>query len=253
MALYQPSFMVPKNQAIDATNEDDMTFSFKLNGNNPLVAYNIQIFDNDTNQLVYEIVSTENERAIQAEILKLSNWIANQDNKQKKIDESEEQYTSSEIKTTFRDKLKKVVAADKSKLLTMEKILEDKKAGKTIGQTDISKYFEYWGNILTDLKTYIGNEEHPLENSGEYILNTIEDWLNIDPARTDGVEYEDEEVRLVDTKAFDEVKRQYNSLKVSYEDVQMARITAGASDTTYITDNTLTKALSFSSNGHHIV
>ena len=54
MALYQPSFCIPKNQAIDASDENDMPFSFKLNGNNPLVAYNIQIFDNDTNNLVYE-------------------------------------------------------------------------------------------------------------------------------------------------------------------------------------------------------
>ena len=26
MALYQPSFCIPKNQAIDATDENDMTF-----------------------------------------------------------------------------------------------------------------------------------------------------------------------------------------------------------------------------------
>lgn len=31
MALYQPSFCVPHNQSIDATYEDDMVFSFKLN------------------------------------------------------------------------------------------------------------------------------------------------------------------------------------------------------------------------------
>ena len=62
MAIYQPSFCIPRNQAIDATNQDDMTFSFKLNGNNPLVAYNIQIFDNDTNERVYQLVSTENRR-----------------------------------------------------------------------------------------------------------------------------------------------------------------------------------------------
>ena len=36
MALYQPSFCIPKNQAIDASDENAMTFSFKLNGNNTL-------------------------------------------------------------------------------------------------------------------------------------------------------------------------------------------------------------------------
>ena len=99
MALYQPSFCIPKNQAIDVTNQDDMTFSFKLNGNNPLVAYNIQIFDNDTNNLVYELVSTENERAIQANIQEISNWLSVQDTKQDKVDESETAYKTSEIKT----------------------------------------------------------------------------------------------------------------------------------------------------------
>ena len=85
MALYQPSFCIPKNQAIDATDENDMTFSFKLNGNNPLVAYNIQIFDNDTNNLVYELTSTENERAIQAKIEEVSNWLENQETKKEKV------------------------------------------------------------------------------------------------------------------------------------------------------------------------
>ena len=104
MALYQPSFMVPKNQAIDATDEEDMTFSFKLNGNNPLVAYNIQIYDNDTNKLVYELVSTANERKIQAKIQEISNWIANQEAKQEKIDEAQTEYESSKIRTDFRNK-----------------------------------------------------------------------------------------------------------------------------------------------------
>lgn len=240
MALYQPSFCIPKNQAIDATDENDMTFSFKLNGNNPLVAYNIQIFDNDTNNLVYELTSTENERAIQAKIEEVSNWLENQETKQEKVNTSEDEYNSSEIKTNFRNKLKEAIANEKKKLLSMETILNKKKDGKLTDQTDISKYFEYWGNILTDLGSLIGNEENPLPNTGEYILNTIEGWLNIDPARTDGIEYEDEEVEIIDRTAFNKIKELYISLKQYFEDVMKAR--GGASDTTYINDTTYNKA-----------
>ena len=240
MALYQPSFCIPKNQAIDATDENDMTFSFKLNGNNPLVAYNIQIFDNDTNNLVYELISTENERAIQAKIEEVSNWLENQETKQEKVNTSEDEYNSSEIKTNFRNKLKEAIANEKKKLLSMETILNKKKDGKLTDQTDISKYFEYWGNILTDLGSLIGNEENPLPNTGEYILNTIEGWLNIDPARTDGIEYEDEEVEIINRTAFNKIKELYISLKQYYEDVMKAR--GGASDTTYINDTTYNKA-----------
>ncbi|MGM9544015.1 MAG: SH3 domain-containing protein [Romboutsia timonensis] len=240
MALYQPSFCIPKNQAIDATDENDMTFSFKLNGNNPLVAYNIQIFDNDTNNLVYELTSTENERAIQAKIEEVSNWLENQETKQERVNTSEDEYNSSEIKTNFRNKLKEAIANEKKKLLTMETILNKKKDGKLTDQTDISKYFEYWGNILTDLGSLIGNEENPLPNTGEYVLNTIEGWLNIDPARTDGIEYEDEEVEIIDRTAFNKIKELYISLKQYFEDVMKAR--GGASDTTYINDTTYNKA-----------
>lgn len=240
MALYQPSFCIPKNQAIDASDENDMTFSFKLNGNNPLVAYNIQIFDNDTNNLVYELTSTENERAIQAKIEEVSNWLENQETKQEKVNTSEDEYNSSEIKTNFRNKLKEAIANEKKKLLSMETILNKKKDGKLTDQTDISKYFEYWGNILTDLGSLIGNEENPLPNTGEYILNTIEGWLNIDPARTDGIEYKDEEVEIIDRTAFNKIKELYISLKQYYEDVMKAR--GGASDTTYINDTTYNKA-----------
>lgn len=240
MALYQPSFCIPKNQAIDASDENDMTFSFKLNGNNPLVAYNIQIFDNDTNNLVYELTSTENERAIQAKIEEVSNWLEYQETKQEKVNTSEDEYNSSEIKTNFRNKLKEAIANEKKKLLSMETILNKKKDGKLTDQTDISKYFEYWGNILTDLGSLIGNEENPLPNTGEYILNTIEGWLNIDPARTDGIEYEDEEVEIIDRTAFNKIKESYISLKQYFEDVMKAR--GGASDTTYINDTTYNKA-----------
>ena len=242
MALYQPSFCVPHNQAIDATDQKDMTFSFKLNGNNPLVAYNIQIFDNDTNELIYELVSTENERAIQSKINEISSWISVQDEKLKKIDSSEEEYNSSNMKTNFRKKLKDAVASDKTKLSTMAATLDKKKAGTTLTQTEITKYFEYWENILTVLKTYIGDVGTSVETTGEYILSTIENWEDIDPSRKDGVGYKNKSDIPVDRTAFNTVKTVYNSLKQYYENIIKARIQAGASDTTYINDTTLNEA-----------
>lgn len=240
MALYQPSFCVPHNQAIDATDQDDMTFSFKLNGNNPLVAYNIQIYDNDTNKLVYELISIENERAIQAKIQEISNWLAIQHTKYEKLENAEEEYDKSEIKTNFRTQLRKAMVNEKKKLLTMEETLSKKNKGETLGQTEITKYFEYFGNILTDLNSLIGDEENPLPNTGEYILNTITDWVNVDPARKDGVEYEDEDKVIIDRKAFNNVKEIYISIKQYYENVMKAR--TGASDTTYINETTYNKA-----------
>ena len=242
MAIYQPSFCVPRNQAIDATNQDDMTFSFKLNGNNPLVAYNIQIYDNDTNELVYELISTENERAIEAKIKEIRSWLGVQETKQIKVNEAKEEYKASTIKTKFRDTLKKTIANDKKKLADMEETLQNKKAGKTLTQTQITEYFQYWGDFVRDLGNYIGDEENPQSNTGEYILQTIESWLNIDPYRKDGIEYKDKNVKVIDRTAFDKVKSLYRDFKSYYEGVMEARKGLGASDLTYIKDDTLNKA-----------
>ena len=102
MALYQPSFMVPHNEAIDVTNSEDMTFKWQLNGNNLLCAYNIQIYNIDTNELVYELVSTENQRAIQSNINRLSGYITNQNNKISKLEEYETEYNQSDLRTNFK-------------------------------------------------------------------------------------------------------------------------------------------------------
>ncbi len=242
MALYQPSFCIPRNEAIDATNQDDMTFSFKLNGNNPLVAYNIQIFDNDTNELVYELVSTENERAIEKNINEIRSWLSVQEKKQEKVTQSEEEYKASTIRTAFRDSLRKFVSQNSSKLLDMTNTLEKKKKGESLGQTEIVEYFQYWGDFILGLETYIGDEKSTSTTTGEGMLKTIEGWLNIDPYRKDGIEYKEKNEHLVDRGDFNEVKDLYLDFKNYYNGVGEAREAAGASDTTYINDTTLTKA-----------
>ena len=102
------------------------------------------------------------------------------------------QYTAEELIT------KRSEVSDK-----MEETLTKKKRGETLGQTEITKYFQYWENMITQLRTVIGDEENHLfvGTSGEtrngllYIGNLdagckfdiIMSLLNIDAAEN----YED--------------------------------------------------------------
>ena len=207
-----------------------------------MVAYNIQIFDNNTNKLVYETVSTESQRKIKEQISEISSWLSVQDEKLDKINEAKTQYNSSQLKVTFKNTLTKNVATNRTKIADMEKILGNKKAGKTLSQSDITKYFQYWNEMLTSCKTSIGDLESPKSGSGEYILKTINDWLNVDPNRKDGIEYKNEDVVLYDRTKMNAVLAIFNSAKVYYESTIKARESLGASDTTYINDTTFSKA-----------
>ena len=249
MALYQPSFMVPHNEAIDVTNSEDMTFKWQLNGNNLLCAYNIQIFDVDTNELVYELISTENQRVIQANINRLSGYITNQENKISKVQEYKNEYD----KSTLRSEFKYDLEDDRTNLLDkydkMAVILSDLKAGEELSQSEITKYFQYWGEAIETIKARVGrvisdttgDPVQPDEGSAEYIKMKIEEWSNIDPARTDGVEYEGD-VELVNSTAFNTVKDELSAYSDYYDNVMAARRELSASDTSFINDTTLDKA-----------
>lgn len=249
MALYQPSFMVPHNEAIDVTNSEDMTFKWQLNGNNLLCAYNIQIFDVDTNELVYELISTENQRVIQANINRLSGYITNQENKISKVQEYKNEYD----KSTLRSEFKYDLEDDRTNLLDkydkMAVILSDLKAGEELSQSEITKYFQYWGEAIETIKVRVGrvisdttgDPVQPDEGSAEYIKMKIEEWSNIDPARTDGIEYEGD-VELVNSTAFNTVKDELSAYSDYYDNVMAARRELSASDTSFINDTTLDKA-----------
>ena len=250
MALYQPSFMVPRNQAIDATNQEDMTFTFQLNGNNLLCAYNIQIYDNDTNNLVYEIVSTENQRAIQSRINALTGYIKNQDDKMDLLEENAKEYTSAQIKTDFKNALKRDIVILEKKLDEMKDILNLKNGGKlnpdTMEEQDIatkiSKYFQNWGDIVRTVDTNIGDDKNPILCSAKALIYKAFEWVDIDPKRTDGIKYEDEDVILLDTTQFDKVEGEYSALRKFYEDTLEARSKSGTTDLTYISQTTYDKA-----------
>ena len=249
MALYQPSFMVPHNEAIDVTNSEDMTFKWQLNGNNLLCAYNIQIFDIDTNKLVYELVSTENQRAIQANINRLSGYITNQENKLTKLNEYRTEYDESTLRSEFRYDLEDDRIDLLEKYDDMAETLSKLKSGKTLTQSEITKYFQYWGEAIETIKARVGRvisdatgePVQPDEGSAEYIKMQIETWSNIDPARTDGIEYEGD-VELIDSTAFNTVKDELSSYSDYYDNVMAARRELSASDTSFINDTTLDKA-----------
>ena len=249
MALYQPSFMVPHNEAIDVTNSEDMTFKWQLNGNNLLCAYNIQIFDIDTNELVYELVSTENQRAIQANINRLSGYITNQENKLTKLEEYKMEYGESTLRSEFRYDLEDDRIDLLEKYDDMAETLSKLKSGKTLTQSEITKYFQYWGEAIETIKARVGRvisdatgePVQPDEGSAEYIKMQIETWSNIDPARTDGIEYEGD-VELIDSTAFNTVKDELSSYSDYYDNVMAARRELSASDTSFINDTTLDKA-----------
>ena len=249
MALYQPSFMVPHNEAIDVTNSEDMTFKWQLNGNNLLCAYNIQIFDIDTNELVYELVSTENQRAIQANINRLSGYITNQENKLTKLEGYKTEYGESTLRSEFRYDLEDDRIDLLEKYDDMAETLSKLKSGKTLTQSEITKYFQYWGEAIETIKARVGRvisdatgePVQPDEGSAEYIKMQIETWSNIDPARTDGIEYEGD-VELIDFTAFNTVKDELSSYSDYYDNVMAARRELSASDTSFINDTTLDKA-----------
>lgn len=249
MALYQPSFMVPHNEAIDVTNSEDMTFKWQLNGNNLLCAYNIQIFDIDTNELVYELVSTENQRAIQANINRLSGYITNQENKLTKLEEYKTEYGESTLRSEFRYDLEDDRIDLLEKYDDMAETLSKLKSGKILTQSEITKYFQYWGEAIETIKARVGRvisdatgePVQPDEGSAEYIKMQIETWSNIDPARTDGIEYEGD-VELIDSTAFNTVKDELSSYSDYYDNVMAARRELSASDTSFINDTTLDKA-----------
>ena len=249
MALYQPSFMVPHNEAIDVTNSEDMTFKWQLNGNNLLCAYNIQIYNIDTNELVYELVSTENQRAIQSNINRLSGYITNQNNKISKLEKYETEYNQSDLRTNFKYDLEEDRITTLEKYDKMSATLSKLKEGEELSQSEITKYFQYWGEIVEIVQNRIGKSIddvtetliQPDEGSAEYIKMQIETWMNIDPKRTDGIEYEGD-VELINSDAFNLVKDEFSTFSDYYENVMSERRELGASDTSFITDTTLDKA-----------
>ena len=213
-----------------------------------LCAYNIQIYDIDENELVYELVSTENQRAIQNNINLLTGYVKNQEKKITTLRTYREEYNSSTLKSEFKldledDRLSLLAKYDK-----MAKTVSDLKSGKTLTQSDITKYFQYWGEVIETIQARIGRlvsdatgeAIEPDEGSAEYIKTQIEKWVNVDPNRTNGIEYEGD-VELIDDTTFRTVKDEFSSYSYYYDSVMAARRELSASDTSFINDTTLEK------------
>lgn len=195
------------------------------------------------------MVSTENQRAIQANINRLSGYITNQENKLTKLEEYKTEYGESTLRSEFRYDLEDDRIDLLEKYDDMAETLSKLKSGKTLTQSEITKYFQYWGEAIETIKARVGRvisdatgePVQPDEGSAEYIKMQIETWSNIDPARTDGIEYEGD-VELIDSTAFNTVKDELSSYSDYYDNVMAARRELSASDTSFINDTTLDKA-----------
>lgn len=255
MALYQPSFMVPHNQAIDVTDESDMTFSFKLNGNNPLVAYNIQIFDNDNNSLVYELIDSTNIREMKEKLNTYCNYIENQTEKRGVLSDAIEAYRTSELLQNFKTGINNIMglavgSTDKdssiNSLSTMEKILKKKKNGDTLTESEVSDYFACWKRIIQNGRDGIGSKDSSsggggttTHYSGYYVMEQLEEWSNIDPKNVDGIMFdEDIEIPYVDWTAFNSAKATFDSLcQTAQNTFDIIQSEGMASGKQYITDS----------------
>lgn len=69
MALYQPSYMNPRNSTIDATIKEQMVFSCQLNGNSMLYGYDIKAYYADTNELAFQLTSDESKKILETELV----------------------------------------------------------------------------------------------------------------------------------------------------------------------------------------
>lgn len=253
MSLYQPSFLYPHNEAIDVTNKDDMKFSWRLNGNNLLCAYNIKVFDADTNQKVFELVDTSNQEKIEDTINMYNGYLTNQNTKMELLDTYQEEYESSSLKAEFKSRLETnygiLLVNSSSKYNQMKTVYEKIQNNKPFDAQDITDYFKCWGEIITEVQDTIGSTSssltgEPIEpkvGSAEHILYQAENWMNVDPTRTDGVEYVGD-VQLIDDEMFRTVKDEFSSYKGYYDNVMSSRVSLSTSDTSYINNETLTMA-----------
>ena len=259
MALYQPSFMVPHNQTIDVTNEQDMIFSFKLNGNHPLVAYNIQIFDNNDNSLVYELIDSTNIREMREQLNTYCNYIENQTEKRDTLSEAIEAYNTSELLQNFKSGINNIMGnavgttnkdSNINLLDTMSKILAKKKEGKTLTESEVSDFFASWKRIIQNTSDGVGSKDTGSSGgttthySGYYVMEQLEKWSDIDPKSVDSIIFdEDVEIPYVDWTEFNKAKSIFDSLcSTAQNTFDVIQSQGMASGKTYITDTSYDNA-----------
>ncbi len=75
MALYQPSYMSPRNSTIDTTKDDQLTFSCRLNGNSLLYGYDIIIYDASSNEKQFQLTSNASKQMLKNQLQALQSEI----------------------------------------------------------------------------------------------------------------------------------------------------------------------------------
>lgn len=220
--LYQPSFAYPHNQSIDCTDEDDMKFSWQLNGNNLLCGYNIQIYDLDTNNLVWELVSTQEQRDIIARIEELAGYVELQRLKIARLDENEALFNDADYKTEFKNQIDALNGDRQRALADYARMVELKERIHTATEplkADGIAYLEKWASVNGILSERInGDGTSSVDITGlyaKYIESQCEDFIDVDPERKDGIEYE-VETHQTNTILLTEIEKRLEDSELAY-------------------------------------
>ena len=143
MALYQPSYMSPRNSTIDATVEEQMQFSCQLNGNSLLYGYDIIIYNAETNAEVFKLSSNESKEILQDE---LNDANSNLSQTKKNITDREnllEELADDNTDTNFQNTLNQTNTDCTTKLSQMNECL--------IGLRPTSEFFTIGDQIISEI------------------------------------------------------------------------------------------------------
>lgn len=143
MALYQPSYMSPRNSTIDATVEEQMQFSCQLNGNSLLYGYDIIIYNAETNAEVFKLSSNKSKEILQKE---LNDANSNLSQTEKNITDREnllEELADDNTDTNFQNTLNQTNTDCTTKLSQMNECL--------IGLRPTSEFFTIGDQIISEI------------------------------------------------------------------------------------------------------
>lgn len=141
MALYQPSYMQPRNSTIDSNVTDEMVFSCQLNGNSLLFGYDILIYDAETNDLVYQLTSESSKKIMQEQ-----------------LSDTQDSYDKNNTEITTRENLLKELVDDSTADTFEELIVTTRQECETIlsqmqeclaGNRPTSQFFTLGDQIIT--------------------------------------------------------------------------------------------------------
>ncbi len=137
MALYQPSYMSPRNSTIDTTKDDQLTFSCRLNGNSLLYGYDIKIYDASSNELKFQLTSAESKKMLQKQLQELQTEIAAETSQKATKERLMKEYVNDTIDDDFQDTLNENRRIGLQKIEQMKACINLASTMKTTSNTTI--------------------------------------------------------------------------------------------------------------------